>query len=187
MFWLEQQPWDQSAPQHHHHSTPDGSWDHQDHFVHKGLAVLAVFTFCQAFRVSGCCVCTCVCACVRVCVCFRLFSHRMRYLLSAGAAAELPRVSPGAALASLGGSVPLFVPELLPLHVSLGVSGSVRPCRACLGLSLPQCPPLPLWHPLGLCRPQSAPGPRAPPCSCPLRHCLPDPWSHFQLPRLGTY
>lgn len=127
MFWLDQQPWDQSAPQHHHHSTPDGSWDHQDHFVHKGLAVLAVFTFCQAFRVSGCCVCTCVCACVRVCVCFRLFSHRMRYLLSAGAAAELPRVSPGAALASLGGSVPLFVPELLPLHVSLGVSGSVRP------------------------------------------------------------
>ena len=83
LFWLDQPPWDQSTPQHHHHSTPDGSWDHQDHFVHKGLAVLAVFTFCQAFRVSGCCVCTCVCACVRVRVCFRLFLHRMRYLLSA--------------------------------------------------------------------------------------------------------
>lgn len=42
-------------------------------FVHRGLAVLAVPPFRQASHVSGCC----------VHLCFRLFLHRIRYLLSA--------------------------------------------------------------------------------------------------------
>lgn len=42
-------------------------------FVHRGLAVFAVPPFRQASHVSGCC----------VHLCFRLFLHRIRYLLSA--------------------------------------------------------------------------------------------------------
>lgn len=55
------------------------------YFVQKGLGVLAVFIFCQAYRASGCCVCmcVCVCACAHMHMCFHLFFHCTRYLLSA--------------------------------------------------------------------------------------------------------
>ena len=119
LFWLDQPPRDQHTPRHHHHSAPDGCFNYQARLRTEVWLSLPPFPSAKPFMSLAA-----VCAHVfsSVLASLRVFIECQGPLLRSRGC-----VSWRHSCFSGGLSAPLSVPKLLPLHVSLGVSGSVCP------------------------------------------------------------